>query len=504
MDTRAWYSRFVRVVLWTFALGSGTALAQEKQHWMGEILLPNASCPRITFVVTLKRPQGGGAWGGTLSIPRGCGVMGVIDAPLKDVELTESRLAFATLAPNDNYYQAGAPSKEDAAVPGAEAGIWKGTVFIAQTQSVPIRVWRVGEREALSVAPRRPQVPAGDVPYQSHDVQVPIQLPAQDGVLAGTLTVPAGPGPFPAVVLVSDEEAQDRDHSDGTHKMFLVLADRLTRAGFAVLRTDDRGVGGSLGSVYDSTVEDTARDVLASLTFLRTQEGIDPARLGVIGYGEGALVGAMAMGLEPTSATGLVVLAPSGRRGIDAACVREKRQAEAIGLGEALTNARVERLRKVLEATAAGVNGNAEALQAALRDDMKGGIKEMRGMATPMTPDQVEMYVNSRVDVLRRVRMRSWLVAEPAAWYAKVACPTLVLAGALDVVAPAEDEVPVVVAALRSGPGAAKVESRVMPGVNHWMQPGTTGFPDEVDQIETTISEEVLAEVIRFLGSALR
>ena len=59
--------------------------------------------------------------------------------------------------------------------------------------------------------------------------------------LAGTLTLPPGKGPFPAVVLLTGSGAQDRDETILGHKPFLVLADYLTRRGVAVLRVDDRG-----------------------------------------------------------------------------------------------------------------------------------------------------------------------------------------------------------------------------------------------------------------------
>ena len=58
-----------------------------------------------------------------------------------------------------------------------------------------------------------------------------------------------GRGPFPAVILITGSGAQDRDESLLGHKPFLVLADDLTRRGVAVLRVDDRGVGGSTGSI---------------------------------------------------------------------------------------------------------------------------------------------------------------------------------------------------------------------------------------------------------------
>ena len=108
---------------------------------------------------------------------------------------------------------------------------------------------------------RRPQTPKPPFPYKVIDVTYP-NTPG--GVtLAGTLTVPEGPGPFPAVILISGSGAQDRDETLFEHKPFLVLADTLTRKGVAVLRVDDRGVGGSTGSVSKSTSDDFAGDVLA-------------------------------------------------------------------------------------------------------------------------------------------------------------------------------------------------------------------------------------------------
>ena len=66
--------------------------------------------------------------------------------------------------------------------------------------------------------------------------------------LAGTLTLPAGAGPHPAVVLITGSGPQDRDEAVMGHRPFLVLADHLTRQGIAVLRCDDRGFGKSTGS----------------------------------------------------------------------------------------------------------------------------------------------------------------------------------------------------------------------------------------------------------------
>src|SRR5262249_59967373 len=135
---------------------------------------------------------------------------------------------------------------------------------------------------------RRPQTPRPPFPYKVVDVSYPNE---KGGVtLAGTLTEPEGPGPFPAAILISGSGEQDRDETLFEHKPFLVLADTLTRRGIAVLRLDDRGVGGSTGTTITSTSDDFAGDVLAGLDFLKTRGEIDPARLGLIGHSEGGII----------------------------------------------------------------------------------------------------------------------------------------------------------------------------------------------------------------------
>jgi hypothetical protein len=128
-----------------------------------------------------------------------------------------------------------------------------------------VGTWKQGAQEwpltfdKLEKAPRygRPQDPTPPLPYAAEDVNYEN---AEAGVsLAGTLTIPEGDGPFPAVLLISGSGPQDRNETLLGHRPFLVLADYLTRRGIAVLRSDDRGVGGSTGDFAEATSEDFAQ-----------------------------------------------------------------------------------------------------------------------------------------------------------------------------------------------------------------------------------------------------
>ncbi|MCH7778719.1 MAG: alpha/beta fold hydrolase, partial [Gemmatimonadetes bacterium] len=116
--------------------------------------------------------------------------------------------------------------------------------------------------------------------------------------LAGTLTLPESGAPHPAVVMITGSGPQNRDEELFGFKPFHLIADHLTRNGVAVLRYDDRGVGGSTGSVSEATTEDFARDVLAAVDFLKNRSDIDPERIGLIGHSEGGIVAPLASSMS--------------------------------------------------------------------------------------------------------------------------------------------------------------------------------------------------------------
>jgi pimeloyl-ACP methyl ester carboxylesterase len=147
-------------------------------------------------------------------------------------------------------------------------------------------------RTAAPAAPKRPQEPHPPYPYDT--LAVAFDNMRADGVrLAGTLTLPRGKGPHPCALLITGSGPEDRDEAVFGHRPFKVLADHLTRQGIAVLRVDDRGVGGSTGSSRGATSEDFAGDVLAGVEFLRTRAEVDKRRIGLIGHSEGGLLGPM-------------------------------------------------------------------------------------------------------------------------------------------------------------------------------------------------------------------
>lgn len=136
-----------------------------------------------------------------------------------------------------------------------------------------------------------------------------------DWALPGTLTVPAGPGPFPAVVLVHGSGPNDRDESVEGAKPFRDLAWGLASRGVAVLRYEKRTRqhGHKLGSVANFTVrEETVDDAVLAAALLRGTTGIDPARVFVLGHSLGAMM-VPRIGAQDPKAAGFIVMAGAVR-----------------------------------------------------------------------------------------------------------------------------------------------------------------------------------------------
>ena len=126
--------------------------------------------------------------------------------------------------------------------------------------------------------------------------------------------MPNGPGPFPAAILITGSGQQDRNESVVGHKLFLVLADYLTRQGIAVLRSDDRGAGKSGGVFATSTNADFANDTEAAIGYLKTRRQIDPKRIGLIGHSGGGIIAPTVAARRQVVAF-IVLMAGTGVRG---------------------------------------------------------------------------------------------------------------------------------------------------------------------------------------------
>ena len=171
-------------------------------------------------------------------------------------------------------------------------------------QSFPLAFKRVDKPLKLN----RPQEPK--MPYPYHEELITFTNSKAGVKLAGTLTLPKEGDHFPAVVLITGSGAQDRDESLMGHKPFLVIADFLTRQGIAVLRLDDRGVGGSTGNLMTSSDEDLTEDILTAVAWLKQRSDIETRHIGLIGHSEGGIIAPLAASRTPEIAFIVLMAGP--------------------------------------------------------------------------------------------------------------------------------------------------------------------------------------------------
>ena len=358
-------------------------------------------------------------------------------------------------------------------------GEWK------QAGSVlPLVLSRIGEKPEI----RREQDPVKPYPYDEEEV---VYENKEAGVtLAGTLTLPRSEGPFPAVILITGSGPQNRDEGVFGHRPFLVLSDYLTRQGIAVLRVDDRGIGGSTGNSSQATTEDFAGDVLAGVEYLKSREEIDSTRIGLIGHSEGGLIAPLVAVQSPDVAF-IVMMAGPGLTGEEIILL----QSDLIARAEGADNETITRNNALMKSMYSVIKEEqnntiaAEKLRKLIMDEMANMSEEEK-----QNSNYSEAALDAQVQALLSPWMRFFLTYDPRPTLMQVKCPVLAINGEKDLQVPPEENLQAIEEALKAG-GNKDYTVKELPGLNHLFQTAKTGSPSEYAAIEETISPTAL-EVI--------
>ncbi len=436
--------------------------------------------PLFIFTAAYSQPKLDGSWSGAIQImgtelgidvkfkTETDSIRGTIDIPqqnAKDLKLTHIsfttpkvyfELSAATVAVFEGELQADSITGKF-----LQAGM-EGKFYLKKTSDEVI----------IKVTP--PEI-TEELPYNSEEVT----FTNGDITFAGTLTIPKSEGKHPAVVMITGSGPQNRDEELLGFKPFKIIADYLTRNGIAVLRYDDRGVGGSTGkSVSESTSEEFAGDVLEAVKFLKTRSDINPKQIGLIGHSEGGIVAPLAA-VESKDAAFIVLIAGTGVKGID--IIKEQSalimRAENTPEEDIKENIELQdKLYKVLES-----NGDMEVLREELKKAVIKSYDDLPEEQKKAITDKDE-YVKSMVDLqLKQFEspwMKYFLLYNPAPTLEKVTCPVLMLFGELDLQVPPSQNKELMEKALEKG-GNKDFKTVVMPKANHLFQSATTGSPNE-------------------------
>lgn len=354
--------------------------------------------------------------------------------------------------------------------------------------SRPVVFRKVGKIEVLN----RPQVPRR--PYSYNEEEVEFDNAVHKLRLAGTLTWPRNAArPVPAAVLVTGSGPQDRNSTMFGHQPFLVLADDLTRRGFAVLRLDDRGVGKSTGIPGGATLEELAQDAALAIEYLRSRKEIDPKAIGLIGHSEGGYIAPMAAVMN--DAAFVVLLAAPGVPGDELLYEQGQAVLKSVNAAKNVRERQAELQHSLFNAVLNEVDPvKLEARLRAAVAKFKQGLTPGELAQTPGFDQQMEAEVRS----LMVPELQSLIRHDPAPVLRALKCPVLVLGGALDTQVPSKQNLPAIAAALAHG-AAQDYQIVSFPKLNHLFQTARTGAPEEYAGIDETIAPAVLETIGHWL-----
>ncbi|CAN5163157.1 alpha/beta hydrolase [soil metagenome] len=358
-----------------------------------------------TLGVTMRFEEADGVWGGSFDSER----LRVEGIPFNEVEFEPPRVIVRL---------------EGDETTTVFAGRIEGNSLTGILQEGEDGGWFALERDSVAAPALREE----DVRFRNGGVE-----------LAGTLILPPGPGPHPAVVFLHGSGAEGRWASR-------YLARRLARDGIAALIWDKRGVGGSTGRWPESSFEDLAGDAAAAIAFARARPEIDPARVGIQGHSQGGTIAPL---VAVRSRADFVIA--SAASGLPMADVEIYSVGNSLGISSlppeeaALARAYVEALVDA-------------AYRGAPRDALDAAAERARGhdwFFDPPGPDDSYWWFSRRIADF-----------DPLVWWRQVEVPVLLVYGSEDERVPVEASRAAITAAIESA-GRGSVDVRIFEGGDH-------------------------------------
>lgn len=349
----------------------------------------------------------------------------------------------------------------------------------------------------------RPQTPRAPFAYNSEDVT--FKSADKKITYGATLTVPKGNGPFPAVLLISGSGRQNRDEEVFGHKPFAVIADHLTKSGYAVLRVDDRGIGQTTGGDPGLTSADFVKDAAAALDYLKTRKEVDKKKIGMAGHSEGGMIAQM-LATERADIDFIVLLAGPGIKATDLMMEQNGAILRANGAKEEVVTAYLELYKNIAEGVVAAKT------KADVKTNVAGAIKKWREhtdpqivMATTGISDNTSEEVVSEKIAQQFMDpwLRYFLAYDPKPYLEKMEVKVLALNG--------EKDVQVISKSNLNGMemGLSKSKSKQynvmeVPGLNHLFQECKQCTVAEYAQLEETFSPSALLMITEWLDKYVK
>lgn len=335
----------------------------------------------------------------------------------------------------------------------------------------------------------RPQTPKPPYPYLSEEINFR-ERNGKKVLIKGTLTMPKE-RPKGLIIFISGSGWQDRDETIFAHHPFAVMADTLTKAGFATYRFDDFPPA----IFRKSTTYDFADGVQLILDSLLQRNDLQGIKIGLLGHSEGSLVAS--------------IVASKDKRvefTIHLGGIAQPFDEILLYQSEAIFRVSNELTDKEIENSIA-INRHIYDIFTKSKSNEEAVTKISQywdHLSSQLTEEEKQKYNITPTGKLSMIQTFSspWFYTlfhiNPKKYLKKIKTPVLAISGEKDLQI---DGIQTFIYMQQYLKNNSLSEFHPMPGLNHLLQPCTTGSPDEYPLIETTVAPQVLEDIVRWMDS---
>lgn len=357
----------------------------------------------------------------------------------------------------------------------------------------PLNLTPFKEGQAAFV-PMKPQTPKAPFAYGTKEfVYEGVHTQLSYGA---TLTYPNDNGKHPLIILITGSGRQDRDETIFDHKPFAVLADRLTKKGFVVLRVDDRGAGKSTGDFSQSTTADFALDVEEHINYAKTLSMVDSTKIGLLGHSEGGLIAPM-VAARNKSVAFVILMAGPGVPITELMASQNEMVLQSAGIAKAAIDAYLPLYKQIMQACiqasdkAAAIAKVNELTKVWFEKTDKNFVKATTNITSEA---DIQKFATAMAETLSTNWWKFFAAYNPQPVLQKLKCPVLAINGSADIQVPAIPNLKGIETELKKG-GNKHLTVKQFEGLNHLFQKCTKCTVTEYGELATTIEPEVLETI---------
>ena len=352
-----------------------------------------------------------------------------------------------------------------------------------------------GQEEKIFIKPQTPKPPFAynvkDFVYEGNETKLSY---------GATLTYPKEDKKFPLIILITGSGRQDRDETIFDHKPFAVIADYLTKKGYAVLRVDDRGAGKSTGDFSNSTTADFAQDVEEHIRYAKNLPMIDTTQIGLLGHSEGGLIAPM-VAVRNKSVSFVILLAGPGVEIGELMAMQNEMVLKSAGISQEAINTYIP-LYKNLMKTIVSINSiqdaNAKAIEIVKNWYSNTDKNLVKATTNISSESDINKFATTMSETLSTKWWKYFASYNPQIALQKLKCPVLAINGSSDIQVPADANLKAIELGLKKA-GNKKGTTMKFDNLNHLFQKCTKCTVQEYGELENTIEPEVLEYIYNWL-----